>query len=211
MPRVYLVVDHYTTPYFKQLAKIHSRFFITNPLAFPTTVFKQFDVIVDNGTYTHGKPRYSYCIRALRMNVRFIMPDYLASPERTLREHIRFIEFIECNMPSLAKRVRKLGFVVLQGRTYDEYLQALDTLKEHLIFDKVAIGGLRRIKQQLALQLALQLRKKYYVHVLGTQCKYAHSFDTSWWGYRFLDQRKGKINNAIERIKQFIQRWESLP
>jgi len=95
---------------------------------------------------------------------------------------------------------------------YDDFVRALELMEDHIDFKRVAIGGLakrRKSRKKLVDMIALEVRKKYYVHTLGVACKHAHSFDSSWWGKRFLDQKLGR-GHALEKIKRYIEMWENL-
>ena len=136
MVKVYLVIDHWF-PVARELTKVHSYFFLTRKIAI-TKAPKGLDYIADNGTYYLGKPNLEIIFAAIRRGFKFILPDFIADPEKTFNAHLNFFNNYE-------EYAKKYGFVVLQGRSTDEMLDLFDKYNDYglLTAKRIAIGGPR--------------------------------------------------------------------
>jgi len=205
---VYLVIDHWSTFEEMMYNAGLKRFFVTKHLALYEAVKRGCDVIVDNGSYWRGYPDFSLALYAARMGLKYIMPDVIGDPVKTIELHLRFADMV-------SEKELGNGFAVLQGRTIEENIGQLEKLREHGLVKKyVAFGGVKELRRKRSLDRALvsgiyrHVKKHgYWLHVLGRTCRTCDSFDTASWGYRMLDKhlesREYSIDDVVERVRRY--------
>jgi len=209
MPLVYLVIDHWSN--FEDL--LYSvgvrRFFVTSPSALKIALEKGCDIIVDNGAYRYGCARLGWCLQAAKLGVKYILPDVLGDPKKTVELHIKFADMV-------GERELSNGFVVLQGATFEENVNQLEKLRELGIVKKyVAFGGPKELRRKKSLdeEIISKLyryvkRYGYHFHVLGRARMCCDSFDTASWGYRMLDQKRNNNSYSIDPVLKFTRKYE---
>ena len=206
---VYLVIDHWSI-FEEQLLRVGvKRFFVTDLRALRFAVERGCDVIVDNGAYRFGRAVVSWSLCAARLGLKYVLPDVIGDPQRTIELHIRFAEMV-------SERELANGFVVLQASTFEQCIEQLEKLRELGIVKKyVAFGGPRELRkrrredEKIIARLYAYLRKRgYWLHVLGRARRHCDSFDTASWGYRLLEQKLTGRNYDLKPILDFIKRYE---
>ena len=209
MPLVYLVIDHWSTFEEELYRSGVKRFFVTDLRALKPAVERGCDIIVDNGAYRYGRAIVSWSLYAARLGLKYILPDVLGDPARTIEMHARFAN-------QVSEKELANGFVVLQGSSYQQCIEQLEKLRELGIVKKyVAFGGpreLRRLRskdEKIVAKLHRYCRRRgYWLHVLGRARRHCDSFDTAGWGYRLLDQKLRGERYSIKPVLKFIERYE---
>ena len=207
MPRVYLAVDKWTG-WAPKLYDLGWRSFFATTLNAVSTIRRlpDIDAIIDNGAYHRGgRPDFSLALFAAKnTRFRYIMPDVMNNPQKTLELHLLFAR-------SVSEEELKRGFAVLQcwHLSVDRCMQQFDEMRAHgLVNGQVAVAINPEIIRSRITKLFLRVLytelKRYdvYVHALGMTTCYADSYDTSSWGWRLLDQR---LNGEKYDLTKIIQ------
>jgi len=209
MPIVYFVIDHWSN--FEEIlfnAGIR-RFFVTKLSALSEAVKRGCDVIVDNGSYWRGYPDLEQVIHAVRLGLKYVLPDVVGDPSKTVEMHIKFADMV-------SEKDLENGFVVLQGKTIDDNIEQLEKLRELGIVKKyVAFGGPKELRKKRSVDSKLiseiyryVKRYGYWLHVLGRTCRICDSFDTASWGYRMLDKHLKSREYSIEDVVRILKKYE---
>lgn len=209
MPLVYLVADHWSNFEDALYRAGVRRFFVTDVRFVKVFMDRGCDVVLDNGAYRFGRAMFSWSLLGARLGIKYVLPDVLGDPSKTVALHTRFAD-------AVSERELSRGFVVLQGATFSENVRQLERLRELGIVKRyVALGGPKWLRRRAGYDKRLVSRlyryvKRYgyHLHVLGRARKQCDSFDTASWGYRLLDQKLRGASYSIDPILRFIKRYE---
>jgi len=207
---VYLVIDHWSSFEDMMYRCGIRRFFVTKLVAIYEAVKRGCDVIVDNGSYWRGYPDLEQVMYAIRNGLKYILPDVVGDPDKTIEMHIRFADMV-------SEKDLENGFVVLQGKTVDENIEQLEKLRELGIVKKyVAFGGPKELRKKRSVDSKIiseiyryVKRYGYWLHVLGRVCRTCDSFDTASWGYRMLDRYLDSKQYSVEDVIRILKKYET--
>ena len=116
------------------------------------------DVIVDNGAFK-GRSEISLIRLARILGYKYIMPDVLEDSVKTFKLHVRYRDLYD----------RDLAFIVVQGRSVDDYLKCLDLMEKEFCVKRLAVGGLLRKTVSLRSKILAAVREVFseHLHSLG--------------------------------------------
>lgn len=213
MTEIYLVVDHWSNEEEELYALGWRRFFVTKLLALQAVKrLQDVDVIVDNGTYHRGRPDFSLVLLAARLGYKYIMPDIIGDPKKTLELHLLFADRID---KEVGRQALENGFAVMQCDkiSLDYCMKVFDTLRSHgLVRRNIAVAFPKEFRNKSLIQRLLaslyQRLKSYgvWIHSLGFATQYADSYDTSSWGYRLLDQHLVGDEYDLRKVVDLFRR-----